>query len=130
MDTYRYIALITVTTLTAGGFNYFDYFDYDIIVFIINDYIFFEIIEYIWVYIYIKACNIIISIFNIKFVYKVFFLKFQNSFFEIIQSFVKIILFITRSNILYVSLWLLYPTKISRYIFISNFFRSCFEIYA
>ena len=50
-------------------------FDWDIIIFIINNYILFKVIKYTWIYIYIRIYNIIVSIFNIEFIYKVFSLK-------------------------------------------------------
>ena len=82
--------------------NHFDHFDYDIIVSIIENYILFEVIEYAWVCVYAKACNMIISIFDIELVCEVSSSKFQNSFSEIIQFFMKIILLIEELNILYI----------------------------
>ena len=120
----KYFKFINIDKFKVNDkyFESLNYFDWNIIILVINDYIFFEIIKYAWIYIYTRICNIIISIFDIKFIYEISFLKSQNSFFEIIQFFIKIILFIIKLNILYIVFELSYLMKIFWYIFIFNFF--------
>ena len=71
----EHFELIDINKLEANDKYLLNYFDYDIIIFIIDNYILFEVIEYIWVYLYIRDSSIIISIFSIEFIYENLFLK-------------------------------------------------------